>query len=65
LEIDPTNANVLYQAAVVSALRGTSDSALSWLERAIAAGYPAGDAQRDPVFAPLRELPSFRTAVKS
>jgi serine/threonine-protein kinase len=65
LEIDPTNPLVLYQAAVVGALRGAPDSALSWLERAIAAGYPAADAARDPVLEPLRELPSFTIAVKS
>jgi serine/threonine-protein kinase len=65
LEIDPTNAIVLYQAAVVATLRGSPDTAVSWLERAIAAGYPAPDAERDPVLAPLRALPSFRIAVKS
>jgi tetratricopeptide (TPR) repeat protein len=65
LEIDPINAQVLYQAAVVGAIRGAPDSALSWLERAIAAGYPAADAERDPVLEPLRQLPSFRIAVKS
>jgi Flp pilus assembly protein TadD len=65
LEIDPTNALVLYQAAVVGAIRGSHDSALSWLERAIAAGYPAADAARDPVLEPLRHLPSFSSAVKS
>ncbi len=65
LEIDPTNATVLYQASVVGALRGTPDTAVSWLERAIAAGYPAADAERDPVLEPLRRLPSFRIAVKS
>jgi serine/threonine protein kinase/tetratricopeptide (TPR) repeat protein len=65
LESNPTNANVLYQASVVAALRGSSDSAISWLERSIAAGYPADDAARDPVLASLRELPAFRNAVKS
>ena len=65
LEIDPINAHVLYQAAVVGAIRGASDSALSWLDRAIAADYPAADAEHDPVLEPLRQLPSFRTAVKS
>jgi tetratricopeptide (TPR) repeat protein len=65
LEKNPTNANVLYQASVIAALRGSSDSAVSWLERAIAAGYPAGDAARDPLLASLRELPAFRNAVKS
>ncbi|MFL6248452.1 MAG: protein kinase domain-containing protein [Thermoanaerobaculia bacterium] len=65
LESNPTNANVLYQASVVAALRGSSDSAISWLEQSIAAGYPADDAARDPVLASLRELPAFRNAVKS
>jgi tetratricopeptide (TPR) repeat protein len=65
LELDPTNAGVLYQAAVVGTLRGSPDTAVSWLERAIAAGYPAADAERDPVLEPLRRLPSFAIAVKS
>jgi serine/threonine protein kinase/Flp pilus assembly protein TadD len=64
LELDPTNAQILYNAAVVAMLRGNHDSAVSWLERAIATGYPAAEAARDPEFAPLRDLPSFRTAVK-
>jgi hypothetical protein len=56
---------VLYEAAVVGVLRGSPDSAVSWLERAIEAGYPPADAERDPVLEPLRRLPSFRIAVKS
>ncbi len=65
LESDPTNANVLYQASVVAALRGSSDSAVSWLERAVAAGFPADDAAHDPALETLRDLPAFRNAVKS
>jgi tetratricopeptide (TPR) repeat protein len=65
LESNPTDAVVLYQAAIVATLRGSPDIALSWLERSIAAGYPAADAARDPVLEPLRELPAFRIAVKS
>lgn len=65
LESNPTNANVLYQASVVATLRGSPDSAISWLEQSIAAGYPADEAARDPVLASLRELPAFRNAVKS
>jgi Flp pilus assembly protein TadD/TolB-like protein len=65
LEIDPTNVTVLYEAAVVGVLRGSPDTAISWLERAIAAGYSPADAQRDPILEPLRRLPSFRIAVKS
>ncbi|HYH08883.1 MAG TPA: protein kinase [Thermoanaerobaculia bacterium] len=65
LEGDPTNPAVLYQAAVVGAQRGATDSALSWLERAIGAGIPPADAERDPALAPLRKHPSFRNALKS
>jgi serine/threonine protein kinase/Flp pilus assembly protein TadD len=65
LESNPNNANVLYQASVVAALRGSSDSAIAWLEQSIAAGYSADDAARDPVLASLRDLPAFRNAVKS
>ena len=65
LESNPTNSRVLYQAAIVAALRGSSDSAISWLERAVAAGYPAAEAASDPVFGSLRDLPAFRKAVKS
>jgi serine/threonine protein kinase/Flp pilus assembly protein TadD len=63
LELDPTNAQILYNAAVIATLRGNHDSAVSWLERAVASGYPAAEAQRDPELAPLRDLPPFRSAV--
>ncbi|MDP9193441.1 MAG: protein kinase [Acidobacteriota bacterium] len=62
---NPTSPEVLYQAAVIGALGGSHDSALSWLERAIRAGYPAAAAERDPMLESLRELPAFRNAVKS
>gem|GEM_PF-1513721 len=65
LEINPTNASVLYKAAVIAMLRGNPESAMSWLQRAIAAGYPVPDAERDPDFAAIRQSPSFRNAVKS
>jgi tetratricopeptide (TPR) repeat protein len=65
LETDPTNNVVLYQAAVVSALHGSPDSAISWLERAIAAGYSPADAARDPALEPLHRFPAFTNAVKS
>jgi serine/threonine-protein kinase len=62
---DPTNATVLYQAAIIGAQRGAMDSALSWLERAVANGYPATEAERDPALSTLRKHPSFRNALKS
>jgi Flp pilus assembly protein TadD/TolB-like protein len=54
LEADPTNADVLYQAATVGALRGNAETAMSWLERALRAGYPAEYAERDPLLEPIR-----------
>ena len=65
LELDPTNASVLYKAAVIAAIRGNSDTAVSWLERAIANGYPSKELVRDPELEALRSLPSFRKAVQS
>src|SRR5437660_10040033 len=47
LEADPTNANVLYQAAIVANVRGDRDAALGWLQRAIASGYATRTAMRE------------------
>ncbi|HUR80153.1 MAG TPA: tetratricopeptide repeat protein, partial [Thermoanaerobaculia bacterium] len=65
LELDPTNTNVLYRAAVIALLRGNSDAAVSWIERAVANGYPTRELQSDPELEALRALPSFRKAVES
>jgi Flp pilus assembly protein TadD/TolB-like protein len=65
LELDPTNATVLYKAAVIALIRGNSDTALSWIERAVANGYSVNDLQRDPEMETLRGLPAFRKAVES
>jgi serine/threonine-protein kinase len=65
LELDPTNSTVLYKAAVIALLRGHNDGAASWIERAVANGYPARDLAHDPELKALRELPAFRNAVQS
>jgi serine/threonine protein kinase/tetratricopeptide (TPR) repeat protein len=59
LKLDPTNANVLYQAAVISVIRSERDSALMWAGRAVSAGYPPADASRDPELSSLRKDPAF------
>ena len=63
LKLDPTDKDVLYQAAVVSHLRQNDDAALTWLERAIEAGYSPTDAQRDPELLSLRQHPTFQRVV--
>ncbi|HEX6087068.1 MAG TPA: protein kinase [Thermoanaerobaculia bacterium] len=65
LELDPTNASVLYKAGMIALIRGNSDSAVSWLERAVANGYSVRDLKSDPELEPLRRLPAFRKAVES
>ena len=59
LERDPANPSVLYKAGVIALIRGNRDSALSWLERAVANGYPAADLAHDPELAALRPLPTW------
>ena len=65
LELDPTNASVLYKAAVIALIRGNNESAVSWIERAVANGYSVKDLESDPELESLRGLPAFRKAVES
>ncbi len=59
LKINPIDPNVLYSAAVVAELRGNTDTALGWLQRAVSAGYPLNDLQHDPEFRTARADPAF------
>jgi serine/threonine-protein kinase len=65
LKLDPTNQSVRYHAAVVSLLRGNSDVAVDWLQRAVSAGYPFTDLSHDPEFQSLHADPSFPTRTAS
>jgi Flp pilus assembly protein TadD len=65
LELDPTNASVLYNAAVIAVIRGNLDSALSWVESAVASGYSPAELETDPELTALRTLPAFKRAVQS
>jgi serine/threonine-protein kinase len=58
LTIDPTDPNVLYDAAVVAQLRGDADAAANWLRRAVGNGYSAPAAAHDPELASLRTRPN-------
>jgi tetratricopeptide (TPR) repeat protein len=64
LRLDPTNAQVLYYAAVIAHLRGNTQSAVTWLQQAVAAGYNSDEARRDPEMQALRDEPSFRNALE-
>jgi serine/threonine-protein kinase len=63
LKLNPTDPVVLYDAAVVALLRETPDVAVTWLERAVGAGYSSFDLQRDPEFKAMRDDAAFRRAI--
>jgi len=63
LQASPTNVDALFQSAVVANIRGDRDSALGWLKRAIASGYPAPAVAHDPELSNLRNDPRFREAL--
>jgi serine/threonine protein kinase/tetratricopeptide (TPR) repeat protein len=64
LATDPTNRMVLYKAAVVANIAGNDAQAVSWLTKAIAAGYDRAESQRDPEFALLRNSDAYKTAFR-
>lgn len=53
LQLDPASANVLYYAAVVAHARGDADSAQSWMQRAVSAGFSRSELENDPELGPL------------
>jgi serine/threonine-protein kinase len=65
LEIDPMHPSVLYKAAIIAQLRGNTDGAISWIERAVRAGYPTDSLAKDPEFIAIRNASSFRSALQS
>jgi tetratricopeptide (TPR) repeat protein len=59
LALDPRNAYVLYPVALVRLGAGEAGPALDLLARAVAAGYPIGELERDPELARLRSDSRF------
>jgi tetratricopeptide (TPR) repeat protein len=59
LEIDPGSAYALYQVALVRLAGGETAPAIELIGRALEAGYPTAELQRDPELAPLRSDPRF------
>ncbi len=63
LASDPTDATLMYRAAIVSTTRGESSEAVQWLKRAVARGYPRTDIEREPEFALLRSSEEYGKAL--
>jgi tetratricopeptide (TPR) repeat protein len=65
LKLDPSNADVLYQAAVLAVISHDNDKALLLVGRAVMAGYPTASLARDPEFTSIHEEPAFRAAISA
>jgi serine/threonine protein kinase/tetratricopeptide (TPR) repeat protein len=63
MTLDPTNAYVLYYAAIVAELRGDSAAAINRLRLAVQNGFPAAELMGDPDLRKLRERPDFKDIV--
>jgi len=64
LGLEPPNAYIAYQAALVATEIGDVDDAIGHVEAAIRNGYPAEQAAVDPDFARLKSDPRFATIVR-
>ncbi len=60
LDLDPENPTRMYQAARVANARRDTAAAVSWLKRALSAGYQQFEIERDPEFSDLRGSEAFR-----
>lgn len=63
LSLNATDSEVLYLAAVVRALNGDGERALSLLEQALKNGYSAALAARDVDLSSIRDLPRYRVVM--
>jgi serine/threonine-protein kinase len=63
LKLAPKDPKVIFTAAVVEQQAGHKDRALSWLNKAVQAGYSPASVQDDPVFSSLRTDPQFKKSI--
>ncbi len=64
IQEDASNAN-LYKAAIIANLRGNPGEAVTWLKKAIDAGYNTTDLRRDPELDALRRNGLLRDLLKT
>jgi thioredoxin-like negative regulator of GroEL len=64
LDLTPTDADVRFRAAIVYNHFGDTERTLSFLEKAIAAGYPATAIRDTPDFDHLRDNPRVQALLK-
>jgi Flp pilus assembly protein TadD len=64
LALEEKNPNMLSDAAIVAALSGRTDEALSWLRKAVDAGYCRAIIARQPEFEALRNRREFQEVIE-
>jgi hypothetical protein len=64
LELAPSDADVRFRAALVHNHFGETEDTVSFLEKAVAAGYPATAIRDTPDFDGLRGNPRVQTLLK-
>jgi eukaryotic-like serine/threonine-protein kinase len=64
LATEPANPRVIYGAAVIANANHDSAKAIQWLSKAVAAGYPKDEIERNPEFALLRDSDAYRSAMR-
>jgi serine/threonine protein kinase/tetratricopeptide (TPR) repeat protein/TolB-like protein len=64
LELEPQNALLIYEAAVVSNIGGSPQETIARLEQALRLGYNADDIVRDPEFANLTKNGTLQAIIR-
>ncbi len=65
LDLTPNSGDLLFNAAQVHAIAGNRNEALAYARRAIEAGYPRQEFDRDLAFTDYRDDPEFRTLLET
>jgi tetratricopeptide (TPR) repeat protein/tRNA A-37 threonylcarbamoyl transferase component Bud32 len=64
LELEPTNPDHLFYAAIVAEVAGKSGEAIDWIRKAVVAGLGTAQVEREPEFKNLRKDPRFGHALR-
>jgi hypothetical protein len=58
--MQPRDPESLFEIALICQKTGSSEQALAWLGKSLAAGFSLASVRDDPVFAPLHNDPRFQ-----
>jgi len=64
LELEPRDAVIAYEAAVIASIAGSDEDAVARIEQSLRLGYSASDIERDPQFENLRKGGRLSTIIQ-